>query len=115
MTTASAPAALATIDVEKPGFYLREDYFELLAWLRANEPVFRSPNGMVLVTRYDDIREVSRQPLRYTSRRGALVNDPLRAAEPNDESGSLLHLDPPLHADYRKLLNREFTPRAVAR
>jgi cytochrome P450 len=115
LSTASAPAALATIDVEKPGFYLRDDYFELLAWLRANEPVFRSPNGMVLVTRYDDIREVSREPLRYTSRRGALVNDPVRAAEPNDESGSLLHLDPPLHADYRKLLNREFTPRAVAR
>jgi cytochrome P450 len=115
MSTALPPEVLATLDVERPGFYLRDDYFELLAWLRTNEPVHRSANGMVLVTRYDDIREVSREPLRYTSRRGALINDPLRAVEPNDESGSLLHLDPPLHADYRKLLNREFTPRAVAR
>lgn len=108
------PAPLATLDVAQAGFYLRDDYFDLLTWLRTNEPVHRSTNGMVLVTRYEDIREVSREPLRYTSRRGALVNDPMRAVEPNDASGSLLHLDPPLHADYRKLLNREFTPRAVA-
>jgi len=110
-----APAALSTIDVEQPGFFLREDYFDLLAWLRANEPVYRSANGMVLVSRYEDIRVVSRDPTRFTSRRGALINDPLRASEPNDDAGSLLHLDPPLHADYRKLLNREFTPRAVAK
>lgn len=109
------PAALADLNVEEPGFYLRDDYFELLAWLREHSPVHRSANGMVLVTGYEEIREVSREPLRYTSRRGALVNDPLRMAEPNDAAGSLLHLDPPLHADYRKLLNREFTPRAVAK
>ena len=70
------------------------------------------PTAWWLVTRYDDIREMSREPARFSSRHGALVNDPLRAVEPNDEPGSLLHLDPPLHADYRKLLNREFTPRA---
>ena len=109
------PAALGKLDIAAPGFFLRADYDELLAWLRANDPVHRSANGMVLVSRYDDIRDISRQPERFTSRRGALINDPLRAAEPNDASGSLLHLDPPIHADYRKLLNREFTPRAVAR
>jgi cytochrome P450 len=69
----------------------------------------------VLLTRYDDIREVSRRPEAFSSRRGALINDPLRLAEPNDAAGSLLHLDPPIHAEYRKLLNREFTPRAVGR
>lgn len=109
------PAALLDLDVERPGFYLRDDYVELLAWLRANDPVHRSANGMVLVSRYDDIREISRQPLVFSSRRGALVNDPLRWAEPDDDAGSLLHLDPPRHADYRSLLNREFTPRAVGR
>jgi cytochrome P450 len=109
------PPALADLDVEAAGFYLRPDYYELLAWLRANDPLHRSSNGMVLITRYEDIREVSRRPDAFSSRRGALINDPLRAVEPNDESGSLIHLDPPLHADYRKLLNREFTPRAVGR
>ena len=109
------PDALTELNVEQAGFYLRDDYFDLLAWLRANDPVHRSANGMVLVTRYEEIREISRDPGRFTSRRGALVNDPLRMAEPNDAAGSLLHLDPPIHADYRKLLNREFTPRATAK
>jgi cytochrome P450 len=115
LTTPAVPDALLDLDVEQAGFYLRPDYFELLAWLRAHDPVHRSANGMWLVSRYDDIREISRDPGRFTSRRGALVNDPLRALEPNDAAGSLLHLDPPLHADYRRLLNREFTPRAVGR
>ncbi|MEY2592286.1 MAG: hypothetical protein QOJ67_4270 [Acidimicrobiaceae bacterium] len=111
----AVPAALETLDVERAGFYLRDDYFDLLEWLRANSPVHRSANGMWLVSRYDEIREISRDPARFSSRHGALVNDPLRAVEPNDDAGSLLHLDPPLHADYRKLLNREFSPRAVAK
>ena len=114
MSSPARPAALAGLDVEQPGFYLRDDYFDILAWLRTNDPVHRSSNGMVLVSRYADIREISRSPLRYTSRRGALVNDPVRYSGPNDRAGSLLHLDPPIHADYRKLLNRRFTPRAVA-
>jgi cytochrome P450 len=117
VSAAPAPSALADLDIEQAGLYLRPDYYELLAWLRANDPVHRLARdpGMVLVSRYDDIREISRDPARFSSRHGALVNDPVRAVEPNDEAGSLLHLDPPLHADYRKLLNREFTPRAVAK
>jgi cytochrome P450 len=120
MTTPGSPAALETLDVTQSGFYLRPDYEALLAWLRANDPVHRSAasggqGGMVLVSRYDDIREISRQPERFSSRSGALINDPVRMSGPNDAAASLLHLDPPMHADYRKLLNREFTPRAVAR
>ena len=111
----AVPEALADLDVEQAGFYLRDDYYELCAWLRAHQPVHRSANGMWLVSTYDDIREISRRPDAFTSRRGALINDPLRLVEPNDDAGSLLHLDPPLHADYRKLLNREFTPRAVSK
>lgn len=109
------PPSLADLDVSRPGFYLQDDYYDVLSWLRANDPVHRSANGMVLVSRYEDIRQVSRDPSTYTSRLGAILNDPVRAAGPNDAAGSLVHLDPPLHADYRRLLNREFTPRAVAR
>jgi cytochrome P450 len=113
----AVPEGLADLDISTAGFFLRRDYHQLLAWLRTTSPVHRlaANPGMVLVSRYDDIREISRDPARFTSRRGALVNDPVRAVDPNDEAGSLLHLDPPLHADYRKLLNREFTPRAVAK
>ena len=106
-------SALDGLDITRPGFFLRDDYDDVLAWLRANDPVHELADGSWLVSTYDDIREISRQPELFSSRRGALVNDPLRGSEPNDASGSLLHLDPPIHADYRKLLNRRFTPRAA--
>jgi cytochrome P450 len=104
---------LEGLDIARPGFFLRDDYDEVLAWLRAHDPVHRLADGTWLVTRYDDVRAVSRQPELFTSRRGALVNDPLRVVEPDDASGSLLHLDPPIHAEWRKLLNRRFTPKAA--
>lgn len=107
------PDALVDLDITVPGFFLRDDYHEALAWLRAHSPAHRLADGSWLITTYEDIRAISRQPARFSSRRGALVNDPLRGRKPNDASGSLLHLDPPIHADYRALLNRRFTPRAV--
>ena len=70
-------------------------------------------DGVFLLPRYDHVRAVSRDPLGYCSSRGVLVNDPLRTA-PADMSGSVLHMDPPDHADYRRLVNREFTPRGIA-
>ncbi len=102
------------LDITRPGFFGRDDYHDVLTWLRANAPAFPLADGSWLLSAYDDIRAVSHQTDRFTSRRGALVNDPLRGTEPNDAAGSLLHLDPPLHAEYRKLLNRRFTPRAAA-
>jgi cytochrome P450 len=44
-----------------------------------------------------------------------LVNDPARQPGASAIQGSILHMDPPDHADYRKIVNREFTPRAVGR
>lgn len=110
----SAPGVLDALDITAPGFYLRDEYFDALAWLRTNAPVRRTGTATWLISRYDDIREVSRQPELFSSRQGALINDPLRSSAPYDDAGSILHLDPPLHASYRKLLNREFTPRAAA-
>jgi cytochrome P450 len=103
------------LDLTRPGFYLRPDYFDVLASLRAQAPVYRTLDGSWAVTRYDDIRSISRDPDRFVSGRGVLINDPMRS----DGSGglntfSILHLDPPVHALYRKVVNRQFTPRAVS-
>jgi len=102
------------LDLTRPGFYLRPDYFEVLATLRDQAPVFPTVDGSWAVTRYEDIRTVSRDPERFVSGRGVLINDPLRA-EGSDGLGafSILHLDPPVHALYRKVVNRQFTPKAV--
>ena len=84
----------------------------MLARLRAEAPIFEYAPGIKAVTRYHDIREISRDPARFCSGRGVLVNDPLRAGGKVD--GSILHLDPPRHNEWRRILNREFTARALS-
>jgi cytochrome P450 len=101
------------IDPTTPGFFLRPDYYDVLARLRADAPVFEYAPGVKAVTRYHDIRDISRDPGRFCSGRGVLVNDPIR--EGGVLEGSILHMDPPSHNEWRRILNREFTGRAVGR
>ncbi len=102
-------------ELTTPGFFLRTDYFDVLERLRRTSPVHRSADGLLAVSRYEDVRAISRDPARFVSGRGVLVNDPLRdPASTTPNTFSILHLDPPLHATYRAVVNRQFTPRAVA-
>jgi cytochrome P450 len=102
------------IDPRDPAFFARPDFHEVLARLRADDPVHHCDSGFWVLTRYEDIREVSRDPARFCSSRGALVNDPMRDGKPSVASRSILHMDPPEHAAFRGLVNRRFTPRALA-
>lgn len=109
-TTNELPA-----DPTVPGFYLRPDYYDLLADLRRDAPVHEFAPGLRTIARYEDIREISRDPARFCSSMGALVNDPARTWEKPMKAPSILHMDPPDHVGFRKLVNREFTPRAIAK
>ncbi|HMQ26315.1 MAG TPA: hypothetical protein PKA98_10040, partial [Acidimicrobiales bacterium] len=100
------------IDPGVPGFFLRPDYYEVLARLRAEAPIYEYAPGIKTVARHEDIREISRDPARFCSGRGVLVNDPIR--EGHAVEGSIIHMDPPTHGHWRKVLNREFTARALA-
>jgi cytochrome P450 len=107
--------ASISLDLTEPGFFISDDYFDVLAALRAHGPAYRTADGKLAISRYDDIRAISRDPARFVSSQGVLINDPLRSdgsAPPN--TFSILHLDPPVHAQYRKIVNRQFTPRAAA-
>ncbi len=101
------------IDPGTPGFFLQPDYYDLLARLRAEAPVFEYSPGIKAIARYHDIRAISRDPETFCSGHGVLVNDPLR--EGGSIDGSILHMDPPRHSSWRRILNREFTGRAVER
>jgi cytochrome P450 len=105
---------LSQVDPRDPAFFLRDDYFDVLARLRAEDPVHRCGPGFWAVTRYEDIRNLSRDPAHFCSGQGALVNDPLRGSEAPMAARSILHMDPPEHAAFRGLVNRRFTPRAMA-
>ena len=105
---------LAAIDPRDAAFFVRDDYFDVLAQLRAESPVHACAPGFWAVSRYEDIRNLSRDPGRFCSGRGALVNDPMRGNEAPMSAPSILHMDPPQHAAFRGLVNRRFTPRAMS-
>ena len=102
------------IDPRDAAFFVRADFYEVLARLRLEDPVHECGPGFWAVTRYEDIRDLSRDPHHFCSGRGALVNDPLRTTGPGMSAPSILHMDPPQHAAFRGLVNRRFTPRALA-
>ncbi len=102
----------AVLNPEVVGAFTEPDYYDELARLRRDEPVrLYAPNSWT-VARYDDVRTVSRDPERFCSGRGVLLNDPLRSGGRID--GSILHMDPPQHAPWRGLVTRRFTPRAIS-
>jgi cytochrome P450 len=101
------------VDPEQIGLYTRPDYYDLLARLRREIPVHRYAPGSYTVACYEDVREISRDPERFCSGRGVLIHDPLRSGGGID--GSLIHMDPPQHAVWRRVVSRRFTPRAVGR
>src|SRR4051794_15441168 len=100
-----------TLTPETIGSFTAPDYYDELARLRRDEPVRRYAPSSWTVADYDDVRAVSRDPERFCSGRGVLVNDPLRHG--GKIEGSILHMDPPVHAPWRGLVTRRFTPRAV--
>ncbi|MGA2931763.1 MAG: cytochrome P450 [Acidimicrobiales bacterium] len=102
------------IDPRDAAFFAREDYHEVLARLRDEDPVHECAPGFWAVTRYGDIRDLSRDPEGFCSGRGALVNDPIRTSRRPMLERSILHMDPPEHAAFRGLVNRRFTPRALS-
>jgi len=102
------------IDPRDAAFFARADYYEVLARWRADDPVHLCAPGFWAVSRFEDIRDLSRDPGHFCSGRGALVNDPIRAGGNPMGAPSILHMDPPEHADFRRLVNRRFTPRALA-
>ena len=89
--------------------------WEQYAWLRSHAPVFWHAEvdapGFWAITKYDDIRTVSRQPGTFSSyERGTMLAEP-------DEMGlaagrqMMLNMDPPQHDRFKLLVSRGFTPK----
>ncbi len=113
--------SLDTIDIIGPDHYAKHGYPHAeWAWLRKHQPVFHVERPNVepfwAITKYADIVQISRQPRQW-------LNGPRMAVfvgDSEDEHGPpeplfkhLLNMDPPQHGEYRAILSRHFTPRAV--
>lgn len=111
---------LDEINLMDPDMFLRGEHLDAFKVMRAEAPVYwheRAPGqGFWCVTRYEDGLKVYHDPNTYSSERGMSLQFNFQA-EAGSEAGfgmMLLTTDPPRHGKLRQIVNRRFTPKALA-
>jgi len=86
--------------------------------LRTHDPVHwqheRTGTGFWAITKYEDVKAVSRQPRVFSSWLGCTN---IFELSDEDLAGSrllMLNMDPPQHAKFRRLVSKGFTPKRIA-
>lgn len=111
MAAITAQEGASLID---PGYYQSNGYpWETWARLRKDAPVCRVDSDLDVpfwaVTRHSDIVEIERRPDIFLNaprmNMGGPAEIPVRM---------IVNMDPPDHADYRRLVNTRFMPRSIA-
>jgi len=103
----------------EPGFF--DNPYAQYALVREQDPVHLSPIGVWVLSRYDDVLRVLRDPsLSVEERHQTTINiqmDPDIQAmlDERREGGThnMLNLDPPDHHRLRRLVSKVFTPRMI--
>jgi len=108
---------LTSIDLLDPSGFERGTPHDQFARLRREAPVYFHPEpdgpGFWCLTKYADVRYVSKHPELFSSmRQGTMIRDPAPADLPLLQS-IMLNMDPPQHRHFRALVNKAFTPRMV--
>jgi cytochrome P450 len=117
MAEMTAEEAIALFDTLAPGF--AEDPYPHYARVREVAPVFHSPWGYWLLSRYDDVVDVLRGPVSVEPWRAG--DSPIVQARAvadyadTEQRVSMLQRDAPDHTRLRRLVSQAFTPRAVQR
>ncbi len=90
------------------------DPYPFYARLRTEEPVHQSPMGLWVLTRYDDVARVLRDP-RFGRKGFDELVDARFGTEPGQPglATSMLFRDPPDHTRLRTLVSKAFTPRVI--
>jgi cytochrome P450 len=110
---------LATLDFFSAE--VQECPFHIYRQLQDEAPVWQMPGTNVfVVTRYSDIRDIIRDPARFSSSFGALLNAGASNKEVDAIYGqgyemveTLLTQDPPRHRVYRNLVNKVFSNKRI--
>ena len=108
--TTSVPAPPFEIDVLDPTLYVRGVAHDVFRWLRENDPVHRdNKNGLWVISKYDDVGYVERQPELFCSGQGVRPAGGGGGAD----ALSIVSMDDPEHARQRRLVSRGFTPTRI--
>jgi cytochrome P450 len=109
--------ALAHPDLTDPRVHAEDDLSGLWRYLRAERPVHWRPPatgrpGFWVVTRHADVVSVYRDPKRFTSQRGNVLDTLLGGGDP--AVGRMLAVsDGQHHAEVRKILSKALAPRVL--
>jgi len=103
-------------DVSDPKAYDNGFPHDVFAELRREAPVYWHEGdytggpGYWIISKYEDIKSISRQPHLFCSGEGTSIED----REGQGGFVSMISMDPPSHLRYRKLVAGGFTPRQIA-
>lgn len=114
----AAPADLSKVDLANPQTFQRYDLNELWRRLRDEQPVrWQKPRpgqrGFWALTRHEDVMNVYRDNVRFTSERGNVLTTLLQGHD--SAAGQMLAVtDGNRHRDLRNVMLKSFSPKALA-
>jgi cytochrome P450 len=102
------------IDLLSPASFANGHPRQQYRWLRDNAPVYRHAEpdgpGFWVVTRFDDVRAIGRDPQTFSSEPTIMIGDPAPGGTiAFGDHKMMLMMDPPQHTAFRRLISREFT------
>jgi linalool 8-monooxygenase len=107
-------------DLKDPDLYMQNAHQAVFTKLRHENPVYWNPEadaaGFWAITRYDDIEAISKNPKLFSSAKengGHRIFNENEIDENNTEA-SMISLDPPEHAAYRRMVTPGFVPKRIS-
>ncbi len=112
------PSEKPTIALLDPASYRDGQPHDQFRWLRRHDPVHRHAEpdggpGFWAITRYEDVRKISRNHAVFSNEPTIMIADPPFAAPTGAGDKMLLMSDPPAQTQLRRLVSSAFTPRAA--
>jgi cholest-4-en-3-one 26-monooxygenase len=108
---------LANPDTFNDGF--PHDFFRTLRredpvhWNDTRCEVERNGHGFWTITKYEDVKMISRNPMLFSSWVGGTNIFDLTDTDLEGSRSMMLNMDPPQHVKYRRLVAQNFTPRMI--
>src|SRR5215467_3385758 len=120
MATATLKTFDLGVNLADPDTYADGFPHDVFRRLRREAPVYwnargheRGGPGFFVVSKYEDVKYVGRTPQIYSSEPGITIVVNPTAVDYEAGQSSMLQMDPPRHARYRKLVSGGFTPRRI--
>lgn len=106
------------VDLKAAATYADGHPWDAYSRLRNESPVAWHPEsdgpGFWALSKWADVRTVSRQPQRFSSYRRGVMMEEIDEAQLGAQRLMMLNMDPPQHDRFKLLVSRGFTPKAAA-